>query len=417
MTEIERLEKNKRISQTKRETIERHSRMICKTLSLKIQKNKLNLAQKENLERLFLEAKWFKNSILNFLKENGNLKNFNLKSKTVIHKDKDMNDVEEDLKVLSSQNKITLFNEVKSNLKTLKTLKSKNNKVGAIRFFKEVNSVNYIQEGISYQIKGNKVKLQGLGKPFKVNGLKQLEDFSCYELANMMLIRKPTGLFLQLVVFIPKENIVKNGKTIGIDFGIRTSITTSEGDKYKVIVQESETLKNLQRKLGKQVRGSKRYNNTIYLIQKEYQKLTNKKDDVAKKVVAKLLENSTIVMQDEMLHNWKTKFKFGKVIQHSILGRVKTKLLKNENVVVLSSSLPTTKFCNKCGILNIVELKTKEYRCGCGLSEDRDIHAAKNMVWFYENKVGVGRTKFTQVEIQKLILDKLESKKLEAEVL
>ena len=34
---------------------------------------------------------------------------------------------------------------------------------------------------------------------------------------------------------------------------------------------------------------------------------------------------------------------------------------------------------------------------------DRDIHAAKNMVWFYENNVGVERTKFKRMEIEALV--------------
>lgn len=50
-----------------------------------------------------------------------------------------------------------------------------------------------------------------------------------------------------------------------------------------------------------------------------------------------------------------------------------------------------------------VKLFDKIFNCSCGISEDRDEHAALNMVWCYENKVGVGRTKFKRVEIQEAI--------------
>lgn len=33
---------------------------------------------------------------------------------------------------------------------------------------------------------------------------------------------------------------------------------------------------------------------------------------------------------------------------------------------------------------------------------DRDVHAAQNMIWFYENKVGLERSKFKRVEIKAL---------------
>ena len=32
--------------------------------------------------------------------------------------------------------------------------------------------------------------------------------------------------------------------------------------------------------------------------------------------------------------------------------------------------------------------------CDCGVTEDRDIHAAQNMLWFYHNIVGVERTEY-----------------------
>ena len=34
---------------------------------------------------------------------------------------------------------------------------------------------------------------------------------------------------------------------------------------------------------------------------------------------------------------------------------------------------------------------------------DRDIHAAQNMVWFYENNVGVERTKVKRLEMKALV--------------
>ena len=34
---------------------------------------------------------------------------------------------------------------------------------------------------------------------------------------------------------------------------------------------------------------------------------------------------------------------------------------------------------------------------------DRDVHAARNMIWFYENNVGVGRTETGAPEIRRAI--------------
>lgn len=69
MTSKERILKNKAISETKRNTVSRHQNMTCKTFDVKIQENSLSKQQKEALERLFLEQKWYKNYILNWTKQ------------------------------------------------------------------------------------------------------------------------------------------------------------------------------------------------------------------------------------------------------------------------------------------------------------------------------------------------------------
>ena len=81
-------------------------------------------------------------------------------------------------------------------------------------------------------------------------------------------------------------------------------------------------------------------------------------------------------------------FSFGKQIQSSYLGRVKAKLvsLENKKSFKISKWSPTTKFCPNCGTLNKIELDERVYRCNCGYSYDRDIHAAKNVKLFGSTK-------------------------------
>ena len=93
---------------------------------------------------------------------------------------------------------------------------------------------------------------------------------------------------------------------------------------------------------------SNNYMRMRHKLDKEYQHLVNKKNDAANKVAHKLLENETVVMQDENLQGWKTNG-HGKKVQHSILGRIKSILMRHDNVVVLNQYAPTTKLCTHCG--------------------------------------------------------------------
>ena len=85
-------------------------------------------------------------------------------------------------------------------------------------------------------------------------------------------------------------------------------------------------------------------------------------------------------MQDENLTGWK-KFNFGKQIQHSVMGRIKAKLINHPRVEVLDRWAPTTKLCI-CGNKHPdLKLSDRVFICPfCNHTEDRDIHAAKNMI-------------------------------------
>lgn len=107
------------------------------------------------------------------------------------------------------------------------------------------------QYGISYKFKTfNKLKIQGISGTVLVRTGDQLQKVD--ELANANLIKKADGYYLKVVTFTSKDKIKQiktNGKEIGLDFGIKTSLTTNEGEKIDVTIEESERLKHLQREM------------------------------------------------------------------------------------------------------------------------------------------------------------------------
>ncbi len=61
--------------------------------------------------------------------------------------------------------------------------------------------------------------------------------------------------------------------------------------------------------------------------------------------------------------------------------------MKNERVVVLPKSVATTKTCPNCGKINKdITLADRTFECSCGYKNDRDIHAAQNMILLSELK-------------------------------
>ena len=92
-----------------------------------------------------------------------------------------------------------------------------------------------------------------------------------------------------------------------------------------------------------------------------------------------LLAYDCICIQDEQIANWH-KGLFRKEVQHSCLGLIKAKLKALPQTIILDKWIPTTKWCPNCHAKNPMSLEKRIYECSCGYHEDRDVHAAKNML-------------------------------------
>ena len=379
------LERNKLIGDNGRKTRLKRAKQICKTFKFKIDWDNLNLNQKETLKMMFVEAKW----IYNYLLSQEDIYSFDYKNiNSITHKDKNKNDIPVNITYIKSSVKQELISQIVNQIKGLSTLKKKGYKVGKLKFKSEFNSIKLKQYNVTHYLKGNKFKIQGIKTPIRVMGLHQLKQYSNIDYTTANLLYDGINYFISLTCFIDKDKIVKekHNNIVGIDMGVSNTLTLSNGEKYDISIEESERIKKLQAKLARQIKGSNNRYKTIKKLRKEYNHINNKKNDITNKLVRYLLDNyDTIVIQDEQIAEWKEDGLSGSKIQHSILGRIKNKLVSSNQVVVLDKWFPTSKFCSNCGHKNDnLTLKDREFVCpNCGNKEDRDIHAANNMIYFY----------------------------------
>lgn len=411
-----RLKKNAQIKAAGQQTRQRRKTQAAKTYDLKIVSHKLSAKQQETLEQMFLQAKWYYNDVISHL-EDHNLNDYDTKVKNVaVRMGSESDDFEErQLDVLSSKMKQGLVEQVRDSLSALKALRSKGHKVGRLTYAKEVNSIPLNQYGNTHKLVENssKICIVKLGN-VRIRGLHQIPQDAEISVAN--LTKKADGYYVHLTVYVPLNVDVswENRSDIGLDFNIGDTLVASDGRKFKARFEASDRLKQLQRKLSRQKKGSKNYHKTLKKINKEHQNTSNKKNDLANKIVRELLDSSGLIyMQDEMIKNWHSGL-FGKQVQVSILGRLKSKLTKHPRVCVVDRSCATTQLCPECGSLNKHSLDQRIYHCPCGYTKDRDMHSAGNMLVFAENedniikKFGAGRTS-TPVERTPSASETLES--------
>ena len=409
-------EKNLRIKQTLIKTKEKRLSQRCVVYKIKVNESALSKKQREELKMLFVEGKWFYNHELRLLKD-GIFKDVDpLDIEDVIHLDKDKNEVNSMLQFLTSSYKQSINKQIMSQLKTIKTLKKNGYiKNGELHFISECKALDLKQYGNTHKFKSpHKMKIQGISKLVKVCGAKQFLNKEGLEFANAKLLNTANGYYIALTCYLPKESTKKISKqskrAIALDFGCQTTLTDSNGEKTVVVVEETDRLKFLQAKLARQQKRSNNYNKTLKKIRAQYEHITNKKNDISNKIASGLAKYEHIVIQDEQLRNWH-RSGHGKAIQHSILGRLKEKLKILPQTTILDKFIPTTQLCVKCGKKNPMPQHQRTYRCSCGVNEDRDIHAAKTMLWIYENLVGRDAAEFTLEEFEASMLGhKLMSK-------
>ena len=377
---MDRLAKNQKIKETGKATRERRKDMLCRVFEVKVDLSRMSKSQRNDVNTLFREAKWFRNA---YLADNG----LSDKSRSVKVKVKDVFE-ERELTLLGSQIKQSIISEVKDSIRGLSMLKEKGHKVGALKFKSVCNCVNLKQFHVTYDIDKDRsrIRVQGIRKPFKVRGLEQIPDDA--EIANAKFIRKASGLYFHITCYVPKEEKHIPHRSVGIDFGISDNLVFSDGrEPVNICVPESKGTKLASRRMNKALshNGNQKSNNHYKRknkVRKAYEKDKNRRKDLANKAVHEILNNyDFIAIQDEMIHNWH-KGIFGKQVQHSAIGVIKEELKNSSGVYVVSRDFPSTQICPECGMLTKHPLKMRSYTCQyCGYHHpSRDEKAASSIL-------------------------------------
>jgi len=390
--------KAEQIKNTLRETEQRRETQKPVVYELKVQN--LTNKKEELLKRAFLEAKWLYNwLVLDTERLNvpaNKVKVVEVKAGEVFE--------QRELVVLGSQIKQEIADRLKDNLRALAKLKENSRKVGALKPKRFVNSIPLKQYGVTYSLDltRNRARIQKLGK-FRVLGLHQIPADA--EIANAVLVRKPSGYYLHVTCYLSKDSCTSRKPTdgdIGIDFGINSKLTLSNAIKIDFEIHETARLKRLQKKLAGTQKGSKNREKIRFLLRREHEKLNNRRKDAQNKVLAFLKCYRTVVFQDDCVKGWSTLF--GKQVHSSGIGGLKSRLRNSlETPVPIKKAEPTTGECFACGKRHELSLSDRAISCDCGWKRDRDVNAAlvilrKGLGLCHEQAVGLDRSELKPPE-------------------
>jgi putative transposase len=399
--------KNEAIKASVKATKARRRHQRCRVFTVKLDKSYLNTKTLRHLKMLFLEAKWLYNHILAQPK----VCEVDYKLSAVPVKVKDRFELRH-LGHLSSHMKQSLIRRTRDNIQGLARLKEQGRTIGRLTFKSRVNLIPLKQYGNTYKIlNGKYLRIQGIRQQLRVNGLAQIPPGS--ELANATLLQRHGDYYVAITTYQVKEQntVAPSTKTVGIDFGLKTQLTLSDGIaiRYAIPLSLSKRLRKLHQQLSRQQKRSNNWYKTKRQLEKAYATLNNLKQDITNKLVYYIQANYEVVCyQDENLKGWQRLW--GRKILSTALGGILRRLeIKVQTPIKVDRWFPSTKTCSRCGNIREIGLDERIYVCPvCGLVIDRDFNSSHNLEHEGLKQVPTGRRDVKPVETESSTVTSLE---------
>ncbi len=192
-------------------------------------------------------------------------------------------------------------------------------------------------------------------------------------------------------IALPELKPINPETTIGIDTGIKTFATLSNGktfDNPRFLRNSLTRLKILQRRASRKKKGSKNKKKANLRVAILHEKIANQRLDYIHKVTSRIIgENqaSAICIEDLNVKGMMANHKLAQAISDVSLAKF-YEILKYKcewagiNLIKIGRLDPSSKACSTCGVINKeLTLKDRSWTCACGIAHDRDLNAAINI--------------------------------------
>lgn len=199
--------------------------------------------------------------------------------------------------------------------------------------------------------------------------------------------------FATVLVEVPDPPKVKTtGEVLGIDLGIKTLATLSDGTAYqnpKHLESSQRKLTRLQRKLSRQQKGSNRRAKTKVRIARAHARVSNQRADSLHKMTSEVVKTkrpTAVVIEDLNVSGMVKNHRLAKAVSSASFAEIRRQLTYKcdwygVKLVVADRFYPSSKTCNGCGnVKDTLTLGDRTYVCDCcGHTQDRDVNAALNL--------------------------------------
>jgi len=195
---------------------------------------------------------------------------------------------------------------------------------------------------------------------------------------------------VSFVVRVEDIPLPKNTEGVGIDWGVATTATCSDGTELKAsrrIKEAAAELKTLQRQVSRAKRGSRKRITKRRRVAKLQRHVARQRKDSAHKWAKGIVEKFYYIAIEDLKLKFLAKSTMAKQASDNAIGLTREILISKAEragrVVALVNPAYTTMTCSKCGskAKTRIPLAQRTFHCDtCGFSDTRDGNAAKTIL-------------------------------------
>jgi putative transposase len=255
------------------------------------------------------------------------------------------------------------------------------------------NSVNYkpgdgaqVRRNRSTAAGGTRLYVQNAGL-IKVRWHRKLPDG---KLKQIVVLHKPSGWYVLFQVELPEQLVEKStNPPVGVDMGITHALALSNGatfDSPKHLQASLKRLRVLQRSASRKKKGGKTRRKTVEKVARLHEHIANQRLDWWHKTTRQLADTyGAIVLEDLSLEFMLQNGHLSRSTHDVGLGMFRD-LLDYKAVgagveIITVNPRNTSQACSGCGRIVVKDLSVRIHSCpDCGLTVDRDVNAALNVL-------------------------------------
>lgn len=267
-------------------------------------------------------------------------------------------------------------------------------KKGYPQFQHDNRSVEYKQTGWKLEPDGKHITFSdgcGIGRLRLVGNKKQkIETFPVKDIKRVRIVRRADGYYVQFSVKTERKiEHVPTGRELGIDVGLKSFLTDSEGNTVsnpRHYRKAEKQLKRLQRRLSRKQKKSANRKKARKALAKQHLKVQRQREDFARKQANALVSSCDLIAYENLqIRNMVRNRKLAKSIHDAGWGIFLQWLARygflHDIEIIAVAPHYTSQKCSDCGTIVQKSLSIRTHIChGCGVVLDRDQNAALNIL-------------------------------------